>query len=70
VTFFIGVAGLGGLGVSLTVLALALIKGQLLGDYFMGLKGLRGPWRWVIVLWLFVPGALITLAFVLASRAV
>lgn len=67
VTFLIGEAGASGLGVSLLVLAFALIKGELLGDFFMGLKGLRGPWRWVIFLWLFVPGALITTAFVLSS---
>ncbi len=65
-TFLIGAAGASGLGASLLVLAFALIKGELLGDFFMGLKGLRGPWRWVIFLWLFVPGALITTAFVLS----
>jgi cytochrome c oxidase subunit 4 len=57
---------LSGLGASLTVLAFALIKGQMLGDYFMGLKGLSGPWRWVIFLWLFLPGVLIATAFSLA----
>jgi hypothetical protein len=67
VTFLIGEAGASGLGASLLVLAFALLKGELLGDFFMGLKGLRGPWRWVIFLWLFVPGALITTAFVLSS---
>ena len=66
-TFSVGVAGLSGLGISLTVLAFALIKGQMLGDFFMGLKGLKGLWRWVIVLWLFIPGALIATAFVLSS---
>ena len=65
-TFLIGAAGASGLGASLLVLAFALIKGELLGDFFMGLKGLRGPWRWVIFLWLFVPGALIATAFVLS----
>jgi heme/copper-type cytochrome/quinol oxidase subunit 4 len=65
-TFGIGMAGLSGLGVSLIVLALALIKGQMLGDYFMELKGLKGPWRWVILLWLFVPGVLIAAAFALS----
>jgi cytochrome c oxidase subunit 4 len=66
-TFTIGVSGASGLGVSLLVLAFALIKGQMVGDYFMGLKGVRGLWRWVIFLWLFIPGALITAAFALAG---
>jgi len=39
----------------------------MLGDYFMGLKGLKGPWRWVIFLWLFIPGTLIATAFVLST---
>lgn len=67
VTFGIGVAGLGGPGVSLLVVAFALIKGQMVGDYFMGLKGLRGFWRWVISLWLLILGALIAIAFTLAG---
>jgi cytochrome c oxidase subunit IV len=66
VTFGIGEAGSRGLEVSLAVLGIALIKGQMVGDYFMGRKGLKGPWRWVIFLWLFVPGSLIAAAFVLS----
>jgi len=68
VTFAIGVAGLSGLTVSLSVLGLALVKGQMVGDYFMGLKAVQGPWRWVIALWLMLPGALIGLAFTLAAQ--
>ena len=68
VTFAIGAAGLGGLTLSLSVLGLALIKGQLVGDWFMGLGGVRGPWRWVIALWLLLPGALIGVAFTMASH--
>ncbi len=67
ITYAVGELGLGGLPVSLSVLGLALLKGSLVGDYFMGLKGLRGPWRWVIVLWLLLLGGLIALAFTLTS---
>jgi hypothetical protein len=67
VTFAIGASGIGRLDAALLVLAFALIKGQLVGDYFMGLKRVRGPWRWVIFLWLFIPGSLIATAFVLAD---
>ncbi len=67
ISFAIGTEGSGGNHVSLLVLTLALIKGQLVGDFFMGLKGIRGPWRWVIALWLVVPGGLITAAFVLSG---
>lgn len=67
VTFLIGEAGMSGVQVSLTVLALALLKGQLLGDFFMGLKGLRGFWRWPVSLWLILPGGVIAAAFMAAG---
>ncbi|HOP16928.1 MAG: cytochrome C oxidase subunit IV family protein [Chromatiaceae bacterium] len=68
VTWGIGRAGLSGLGVSLLVLAFAMLKGQLIGDWFMGLRGVRGIWRWVVVIWLLIPGGLISLAFILSYR--
>ena len=69
VTWGIGRAGLSGLGVSLTVLAFAMFKGHLIGDWFMGLRGVRGIWRWVVVAWLLIPGGLISLAFFLSYRS-
>ncbi|MCB1788860.1 MAG: cytochrome C oxidase subunit IV family protein [Gammaproteobacteria bacterium] len=66
VTWLIGRLQLSGLSTALLVLALALLKGHLIGDWFMGLRAVRGLWRWAIVIWLIVPGALITLAFVLS----
>jgi cytochrome c oxidase subunit IV len=68
VNFAIGAAGLGGMALSLSVLGFALVKGQMVGDYFMGLKAVRGPWRWVVSLWLLLPGTLIGVAFTLAGR--
>lgn len=68
VTWGIGQLGYSGLWVALAVLFFALLKGQLVGDWFMGLHGLRGLWRWVVFIWLFVPGVLITVAFVLSER--
>lgn len=66
VTWAIGRLGLSGLGLSLFVLVLALIKGGLVGDWFMGLGQVRGPWRWVVMVWLLLPGALIATAFALS----
>ena len=68
VTWALGRAGVQGLALSLGILVLALFKGQLVGDYFMGLRWVRGFWRWPVTLWLFIPGGLITTAFVLAGR--
>lgn len=62
-TYAVGELGLGGLSFALLVLGIALVKGHLVGDFFMGLHGLRGPWRWVILIWLTQLGGLITLAF-------
>jgi cytochrome c oxidase subunit IV len=67
VTLAVGHSGAGGLVVSATVLGLALLKGQLIGDYFMALKGIRGPWRWVILVWLTLVGGLVATAFLLAA---
>ena len=67
-TWAIGRSELGGLGLALMVLALALFKGHLVGDWFMGLRDVRGIWRWVVVIWLLLPGGLITTAFVLSYR--
>ncbi len=63
VTWFIGVKQYSGLQISLMVLSIALLKGQLIGDYFMGLKRVSGIWRWVISIWLLLVGSLIAYAF-------
>jgi hypothetical protein len=67
ITYLVGKSGVTGLTASLTVLGFALLKGQMLGDYFMGLKRLRGFWRWPVSLWLFLPGGLISIAFILVG---
>lgn len=66
-TFFIGESGASSLTITLFVLALALIKGELVGSYFMGLAGIRSLWRLPVSIWLFIPGTLITIAFYLSA---
>ena len=63
ITWFVGVNHLSGRFFAFLVFGFALLKGQLIGDYFMGLKRVAGPWRWVISLWLVLVGTLITTAF-------
>ncbi len=67
ITFFIGESGASSLTISLFVLALALIKGELVGSYFMGLAGIRSLWRLPVTIWLLIPGSLITIAFYLSA---
>jgi len=66
-TYLAGQQGLSGLRISLGVLFLALVKGYLVGAYFMGLGRVRGFWRWPVTIWLLLPGSLIGTAFFLAS---
>ena len=65
-TWFAGQSGLQGLQLSMLVLGIALFKVQMVADYFMGLKSVTGLWRWVISLWLLIPGSLISIAFFLS----
>jgi len=67
VTFLVGQMGWSGLRVALLILLLALIKGQLVGYYFMGLGQVKGFWHWPVFIWLFIPGILIGTAFYLAT---
>jgi cytochrome c oxidase subunit IV len=67
VTLAVGHLGAGGPLASSTVLGIALLKGHLIGDDFMALKGVRGPWRWVILVWLTLVGGLVATAFLLAG---
>ncbi len=64
-TWLVGVTGQNGFGISMLVLGLSLLKGQLIGDFYMGLRQVTSFWRWVIVIWLLFPGSLIGLAFYL-----
>ncbi len=66
-TWYVGVSHLSGLTFSLLVLGLSLLKGFLIGDYYMGLKNVASGWRWIIVGWLLIPGSLISYAFYSAS---
>ena len=68
VTWYIGVSGLGGLTFAYLVLGLSLLKGFLIGDYYMELKTVASGWRWIIVGWLVIPGSLISYAFYSAAN--
>ena len=63
ITWYIGVHNLSGRAFAFLVLGFALLKGQLIGDFFMGLRQVSGFWRWAIFLWLLIVGTLITTAF-------
>ena len=59
--------GLHGLGASLLVLGVALVKGQFIGDCFMALRGVSGFWRWAVTVWLLLIAALVGSAFMITN---
>jgi len=58
--------GLEGKWLILGVLAIALFKGKLVIDRFMGLRWVSGFWRPMLDLYLFTVGGLIATAFLLS----
>ena len=66
-TYAIGVSGLGGAVVVAGILLSVAVKGQLVVDVFMGLKGVRSPWRWIVTAWLFIVLVLIGVAFTMGE---
>lgn len=67
VTYAIARLGLSGEGLMLGVLAIALFKGQLVVDHFMGLRRVRGFWRPLLTAYLLLLGAALAGAFFLSQ---
>ena len=67
VTYAAGQAGLGCRLVITGLLLSVVIKGQLIVDYFMGLRDVRNPWRWITTGWLVTVVTLIGVAFTLGE---
>ena len=67
VTFSADRLGLSGIELVLGVLLIALFKGRLVVDYFMGLRQVRWFWRTILYGYLAVLGVLIATAFILTQ---
>ncbi|MDR2219942.1 MAG: cytochrome C oxidase subunit IV family protein [Methylobacillus sp.] len=63
VTYAMGEAGIIGSGAMLTVLLIALVKGQMVANYFMGLWHVAPGWRLLILGYFLIVGGLIALAY-------
>lgn len=63
VTYFAGETGMGGPGVMALVMGIAFVKGQMVADRFMALKGVVGKFRWPVTIWLVVVCSLIGVAY-------
>lgn len=67
VTYSADAFGLSGLSLVLAVLFIAIFKGQLVVDYFMGVREVRWFWRSILYGYLAVLGVAIATAFILAA---
>lgn len=68
VTFVIGENGLAGCGIMLTLLTIAFIKGQLVANYFMGLRHAGWLWRGIILGYFLVVGGMIAIAYLIGLQ--
>jgi len=64
-TYSIGEEVAAGKAVMLSVLVIALIKGQLIANYFMGLRHVSWLWRGIILGYFVVVGSMVAIAYLL-----
>jgi cytochrome c oxidase subunit 4 len=67
-TFSIGEAGLAGKGIMLSLLAIAFIKGQMVANYFMGLRHAGWFWRGIILAYFLIVGGMIAIAYLIGLK--
>ena len=64
-TFSIGEAGMAGKNIMLILLSIAMIKSQMVANYFMALRQTKLIWRLVMLLYFVIVGSLIALAYLI-----
>ena len=67
ITYAVAQLGISDKALMLGVLAIALFKGQLVVDHFMGLRRVRGFWRPLLFAYLLIVGAALAGAFFLSQ---
>ncbi|NOU24153.1 MAG: cytochrome C oxidase subunit IV family protein [Methylotenera sp.] len=67
-TFSLGEAGMAGKGVMLTLLAITMIKSQLVANYFMGLRRTKFLWRAIMFGYFAIVGGLIAVAYLMGLK--
>ena len=68
VTFSLGEAGMSGKGVMLTLLAITMIKSQLVANYFMALRKTKLLWRAIMFGYFIIVGGLIAMAYLMGLK--
>lgn len=67
-TFSLGEAGMSGKGVMLTLLAITMVKSQLVANYFMGLRRTKFLWRAIMLGYFAIVGGLIAVAYLIGLK--
>jgi predicted membrane protein len=67
-TYSLGEAGMSGKYIMLTLLAITMIKSQLVANYFMGLRKTKLLWRAIMFGYFVIVGGLIALAYLIALK--
>jgi caa(3)-type oxidase subunit IV len=67
-TFSIGEVGLSGKNTMLLLLAIAMVKSQMVANYFMGLRKTRLLWRGIMFGYFVLVGGLIALAYLMGIK--
>lgn len=62
-SFWFGETGQSGKGVMLMLLAITMVKSQLIAHYFMGLSKTRLLWRSIMFFYFVIVGSLIAMAY-------
>lgn len=63
VTLSIGQMGLSGMNVVIFILVMTFIKGQMIADFFMGLKRVRWAWRIIVLIYMVFVCTMIGIAY-------
>lgn len=67
-TLMVGETGLAGRWVMLSLLTIAMIKGQLVANYFMGLRHAGWLWRGIILGYFLVVGSMVAIAYLIGLK--
>lgn len=67
-TYAIGEADAGGTAIMLIVLGIAVLKVQMVANYFMELRHTRWLWRGIVLGWLVTVTGLIAIAYLTAIK--
>lgn len=68
VTYVIGEIGLAGKSAIMALMLISLVKGQMVANWFMGLRDAGWLWRGIILGYFIVVGGLILIAYLTGSR--